>query len=350
MTPKAVLCAVLLLASTAEGQRIQLATSAAILDQATIGDLDFVRSTTPKWLFTIDLRVDPRTESVSNIVVDVNGDLTLTDGRSQNDILTLTTLPFSVNGTLSLTNLDLARSGIRGDYRFYDTKIEQLGIKGIALSGTRLPAGTYTLRLSVHVRGSFTELARGTIVFVLTNPSAVELLFPVDGDAGVGQVPLFQWMYDGVESRISVFERLPGSSSLEDAVTGVPHLVQDVTGKSFQYPAAGARVLQPGTSYVWFVEGLVRSAGGTVQTIRSPLRSFTVAPPGTAAQAESLLDILERALGPKYKSLFEQLRRDEFSTPGLLMLDGTQITQQSLRALIDQIQQNPSVVHSVRVE
>jgi hypothetical protein len=350
MNPKVILCAALLLASTSEAQRIQLATSAAVLDQATISDLDFVRSTTPKWLFTIELRVDPPLESVSNIVVDVNGDLSLADGRSQTDVVTLTTLPFSVNGSLSLTNLDLARSGIRGDYCFYDSKIEQLGIKGVALSGTRLPAGTYTLRLGVHIRGSFTELARGKIVFVLTNPSAVELLSPIDGDAAGGQFPLFQWLYDGAESRISVFEKLPGNSSLEDAVTGVPHLVQDVPANSFQYPTAGARVLQPGKSYVWFVEGLVRSAGGIVQTIRSQLRSFTVVPSGMAAQAESLLDILERALGPKYSALFEQLRRDEFSTPGLLMLDGTPITPQSLRTLIDQIQQNPDVVHSVRVE
>jgi hypothetical protein len=350
MNPKVILCAALLFASTVQAQRIQLATSAAVLDQATMNDLDFVRSTTPKWLFTIELRVDPPTESVSNIVVDVNGDLSLANGRSQTDVITLTTLPFSVNGSLSLTNLDLARSGIRGDYRFYDSKIEQLGIKGVALSGTRLPAGTYTLRLSVHIRGSFTELARGTIVFVLTNPSAIELLFPVDGDPGVGQFPLFQWLYDGVESRISVFEQIPGNSSLEDAVTGVPHLVQDVPGRSFQYPTAGARVLQPGKSYVWFVEGLVRSSGGTVQTVRSPLRSFSIAQSGMASEAESLLDVLERALGPKYKTLFDQLRRDAFSTPGLLMLDGTSITPESLRALINQIQQNPDVVQSVRIE
>lgn len=350
MKPTVFLLAALLLASTVQAQRIQLATSAAVLDQATISDIDFVRSTTPKWLFTIELRVDPPSESVPNIVVDVNGDLSLADGRSQTDVITLTTLPFSVNGSLSLTNLDLARSGIRGDYRFYDSKIDQLGIKGVALSGTRLPAGTYTLRLSVHVRGSFTELARGMIVFVLTNPSAVELLFPVDSDPGIGQFPLFQWLYDGAESRISVFEKLPGSSSPEDAVTGVPHLVQDVPGRSFQYPTAGARALQPGTSYVWFVEGLVRSAGGTVQTIRSPLRSFTVTPSGMAAQVESLLDVLERALGPRYKTLLDQLRRDEFSTPGLLMLDGAPITLQSLRTLINQIQQNPDVVQSVRVE
>jgi hypothetical protein len=344
------LSAIFLLAFPAQGQKIQMTTSSAVLDQATIGDVDFVRSTTPKWLFTIELHADPAGESIPNVVIDLNGDLSLANGNTQADVVTLTTLPFSVNGSLVLTNLDLARSGIRGEYHFNEDKVEQLGVKDVALSGTRLPAGTYTLRLSVHLRGGFTELARGKIVFVLTNPATVELLFPPDGDASVGQFPLFQWLYDGTQSRISVYERLSERSSLEEAASGVPHLVQDVSGTSFQYPTAGARTLQPGKSYVWFVEGLIRSAGGTVQTTRSTLRFFTVTPQGTAAQAESLLDILERALGPKYKTLFDQFRFDEFTTPGSLMLNGSPITAEELNALISLIRQNPDLVQSVQAE
>jgi hypothetical protein len=189
-------------------------------------------------------------------------------------------------------------------------------------------------------------------VFVISNPSTVELLFPPDGDTGVGQYPLFQWIYDGPQSRISVYERLSEQGSLEDAASGVAQLVQEVPGTSFLYPTSGARVLQPGKSYVWFVEGLVQSAGGTVQTIRSQLRSFTVAIPGTSSTAptESILDILERALGPKYKSIFDQIRSGEYSASGQLTQDGSSITPEQLRSLVNRFQENPDIVRAVRVE
>jgi len=187
-------------------------------------------------------------------------------------------------------------------------------------------------------------------VFVLGNPSSVELLFPTDGDQSVTQFPLFQWRYDGSLSRVSVFERLPGQTTLEEATSGVPHLVQEVAGLSLQYPTAGVRTLQPGKTYVWFVDGLVRSAGGTIQTAHSALRSFTVSTGGSPAIEGTLLDRLERALGPRYKSLFDQLRTNAYNASGDLMLNNRPMNSGQLDSLLNLIRQNPNLVTGAHVE
>jgi hypothetical protein len=349
----ALCCAALLAAAPAAAQHIVLTTSSAALDHASIADVDFVRSTTPKWLFTIDLRVASPGNPVEDLVLEITGDLALANGRSATGITVLRTLPFTVAESLTLTNLDLARPGIKGEYTFYSDKLTTLGVKEIALSGSRLPAGTYTLNIVVYKYQNGVPTAekdRGKIVFVIGNPSSLELLFPSDGDKTVGLFPLFQWLYDGPLSRISVFERLPGQSSLEDATGGVPHIVQEVSGLSFQYPTAGVRALQAGRSYVWFVEGLLRSAGGTIQAVRSPLRSFTVSADGSRIPEESLLDRLERALGPAYKALFDQIRANDLTASGVLMLDNAAITTAQLDQLIALIRQNPDLIKGARVE
>jgi len=349
----ALCCALVLAALPGRAQNIVMTTSSAILDHATIADVDFVRSTTPKWLFTIDLRATSPGNSVETLVMEITGDLALANGRSATEVTILRTLPFTLRESLTFTNLDLARPGIKGEYTFSTGKIIELGVRDIALSGTQLPSGTYTLNIVVFryqdgIRT--TPEARGKIVFVLGNPSAVELLFPTDGDNSVGQFPLFQWAYDGQLSRISVYERLAGQAGMEEAAGGVPHLVQEVAGLSFQYPTAGVRTLQPGKSYVWFVDGLLRSAGGTIQMVRSPLRSFTVSDNGSIIQEETLLDRLERALGPRYKSLFDQIRANEYTTPGTLTLNNSPITPAQLERLITVIRQNPDLVRGVHVE
>jgi hypothetical protein len=346
-------CAVVLAAVPGPAQSIVMTTASAVLDQATIADVDFVRSTTPKWLFTVDLRVASPGNPVEDLVMEITGDLALANGRSATEVTVLKTLPFTVRESLTLTNLDLARAGIKGEYTFNTSKISELGVKDIALSGTRLPSGTYTLNIVVYKYQNgvpTAEKARGKIVFVLGNPSSVELLFPLDGDNSVGQFPLFQWLYDGQISRISVYERLAGQTSMEEAAGGVPHLVREVSGYSFQYPTAGVRTLQPGRSYVWFVDGLLRSAGGTIQMVRSPLRSFTVSASGGLALEESLLDRLERALGPTYRALFDQIRANEYTASGALTLNNSPITPAQLERLITLIRQNPDLVKGVRVE
>jgi len=50
--------------------------------------------------------------------------------------------------------------------------------------------------------------------------------------------------------------------------------------QSYQYPSAGVRPLLPGKTYVWYVEGLAATSGGTDLVQRSALRWFSVASEG----------------------------------------------------------------------
>lgn len=343
-------CAVL----PAPAQRLEIVCTQAVLDAATISDVDFVRSTTPKWLFTIELRTVPAGSTISNVVLLISGDLALASGEVARNVIQMTTTAFTVTGSRILTNFDLARADLRGDYRFDDGALTEIGVRDVALASTKLPAGVYTLRVQAYQRqnGTDTDIGRpkNPIIFDLRNPSSVELLLPADGETAVGLYPLFQWLYDGTESRIAVFERLPGQGSLEETIGGVPHLREEVTGHSFQYPSAGVRALQPGSTYVWYVDGLSRSSGGTLQPIRSLLRSFTVATRETPTPESSILDALELALGPQYKPLFDRLRADRMTATGAFRLNDSTLTTDQLLQFISTLRRSPELVRGAYVE
>jgi hypothetical protein len=188
-----------------------------------------------------------------------------------------------------------------------------------------------------------------TFTITLTNPSSVELLLPRDGDQTVNEFPFFQWLWDGTDSEISIYEKLPGQSSLEEVVSGVPHLSRTVQTKSFQYPASGVRTLVPGKTYVWFVKGLAGVSGGTQAASRSSLRSFTVAS-GDRSAFWGFLEELERALGPRYKSLFDQIRAEGLSPSETMRLNGSQISTAELMELLNQFRADQDLVNSVRLE
>jgi hypothetical protein len=116
----------------------------------------------------------------------------------------------------------------------------------------------------------------------------------------------------------------------------------------FQYPSSGVRSLQPGKTYVWFVEGYVGTAGGVDQKIKSPLRSFKVE--ARAGSASSLLDELERALDPKYKPIFDQIRAEGLSPFGAALVNGAALSGPDLTRLLDYIRNNPGAVLTVGVE
>jgi hypothetical protein len=132
-------------------------------------------------------------------------------------------------------------------------------------------------------------------------------------------------------------------------ISGVPLLGTETSGKSFQYPTAGARTLEPGKTYVWYVEGIVGVSAGTKAAIRSRLSSFTIAGRG-GVQQTSLLDALEQALGPEYRPLFDQLRSDGYQPAGTLRLDGRALSVPEFMRLISQFRANPAAVLSVQVE
>jgi hypothetical protein len=349
-----ILCSLLVAgASQSLAQKVQITTTAALLEQATVSDIDFIRSTTPKWLFTIDLNVQPQGNPTADVYLEIRGDIALTNGRSGQDVIYMKTKPFLLDPARTLTNLDLRNPELKDLYVFDENKLAALGIKGIALSGALLPAGVYTLHVTVStiLNGRPTgDVSTADIVYVFRNPSRVELLFPLDGDRAVSPFPLFQWLYDGPSSWLAIYEKLPGQQSPEEAVSGVPVLETTVDGTVFQYPSGGVRSLQPGKTYVWRVAGRALSAGGGSEDVQSSLRSFTVSRNGGVSSLSSLLDELEQALGPRYESVFDRIREEGLTSTGSIQLNGMTITTEQLRQLIEEIRANPEAVRSVQVQ
>jgi hypothetical protein len=331
----------------AQSPTIDITASAAPVDMLTLQDVDFVNATTPKWLFTIDLRVRGGSDVTVFAVMRLFLDVTLATGESFPSASQYETVPFSFVGSRSFTNVDLKNAEIRHSYSM--DGLAKRRFEEIALPSGILPAGVYTFR--IEVENSRTKvITRASFKFVLSNPSRLALVFPMDNDRNIGQFPLFQWNFDGPKARISVYERLPGQSSPEEAASGIPHVSTEVTGNSFLYPSAGVRPLEPGKTYVWYVEGLFGALGGNSRALRSPIRSFTVSAGGTNAAIQGLLDELEKALGPRHKALFERIRAEALSPTGTVLVNGAPITTTELVKIIAQLRDNPSSVVNADIE
>jgi len=329
--------------------QIDITASAAPVDMLTLQDVDFINSTSPKWLFTIDLRVRGAVGTAAPVraVMRLFLNVTLANGESFPSASHYETSQFDIPGSRSFTNLDLRKRDILGSYGMDAAAKKRF--EEIALPSGILPAGVYTFQIMVYSTQNVL-IGQGSFKFVLSNPSRLELVFPLDNDHTIGQFPLFQWNFDGPRARISVFERLSEQSSPEEATSGIPYVATEVSGNSFLYPSAGVRPLEPGKSYVWFVEGLYGAAGGSNRSLRSPIRSFTVNAGGTNPAMQSLLDELEKALGPKHKALFERIRAEALSPTGQIRLNGAPATTSDLIKLIAQLRDNPASVISADIE
>jgi len=329
----------------AQPAAVTVTTQNATVDALTYADIDFYHSTSPQWLFTIDLRCTPPATSAS-VTMTIHLDLSLADGSVFRDAVLMVTKPFTVAPARTFTNLDFVNSPLVDEYTIRQDVKDQY--QGSIRSSQALPAGTYTVRVSVLPAGQTTP-SLGSFAFVLTNPTAIELISPLDADLFVNRFPLFQWRFDGQLSWIKIFERLPGQSSLEEATTGVPHATAEVTTNTYQYPSAGVRALEPGKTYVWYVEGLARTAGNLSATLRSALRSFTVATEGQASW-QTYLDELERALGPQYTPLFDKIRADRMLPTGVMRVDGSPIFAPDLLRLIALYRNDPDAVLKATIE
>lgn len=324
---------------------IAVTTQAAPVNSLSVNDIDFINSTTPKWLFTINVRNLQSRPIIATMNITLNANLSGSGPIPQ--AVVLETNPFNVTGggTRTFTNLDLRDPVLKKSYAIEPQAKKKF--EETALPSGSLPAGTYNFTVVVTPQGG--SPATSAFSIVLSNPSTIQLVFPVDGDPAVNQFPLFQWQYDGVQSRISIFEKLPGQGSLEEAASGIPLVSTEVAAKSYQYPSSGVRPLQPGSTYVWFVEGLVGVSGGSGTAIKSSLRSFTVARAGFPTTA-SVIDELERLLNRKYKPVFDQIRSEGLSSSGTVRLNGSPVGSAELLHLLNQLRANPDAVTAVVLE
>lgn len=343
------ICLALLTCSQAISQSpsIQVSHIIAPVNQLSVGDIDFRNATTPKWLFTVNISITGVPSSLW-VRMHVDAGFSLPGGEGYPNTVSFTTDSFLVNGTRAVSNLDLDRTIRLTEYAVNSTARRRL--EESALPSGQIPAGTYTFNITITpLDPDIPPVYAPPMVIVLSNPTAVELISPMDGDQFVNQFPLFQWQYDGPSSRISVFEKLPGQASLEEAASGVPQYTATTTAQSLQYPSSGTRVLEPGKTYVWFVEGLAGASGGTTVSRKSALRSFTVGSGGGAQSLSSLLDELARAL-PQYQALFDDLKAQGFTSAGTIRLNGATISVAELRRVLNNLRLHPDAVSSVESE
>jgi len=310
----------------------------------TVNDLDFMNATTPKLLFIITMHADGTVQAEMTITIDA----ILADGSSFPAAVYLETDPFEIDNYKVISNLDLVNENPHvGEYTVRQDAKRRL--EETALPGGRVPAGIYRFLVGVTpVGGGSGATAEFTIE--PTNPTSLELRFPMDGAESPTEFPYFEWNYDGARARLSIFEQLPGQSSPEETASGVPHLSETVGTNSFQYPSAGARPLSPGKTYAWFVEGLSTMSGGGEVGLKSEIRSFHLPLPGAGSLTSNFLEELERALGPRHRDVFDQIRSEGMIPEGSMSLDGSALPQSELVRLLNIFRSNPDAVHSVYVE
>jgi hypothetical protein len=323
--------------------QITVSTVTAPVNTLTINDLDYLNSTTPKWLFTITMTA-PRTVQV---VMTINLDVLLANGTRYENAARFISVPFTIERTRTVTNLELGRGrGIPQESYIFNNEAKAKFLE-IALPSGSMPAGSYIFTVNVReVNGPDADTKQFT--FILTNPSTPVLLAPQDGEVLTEEFPLFQWQYDGPRATIAIFEKLPGQRSLEETASGTPHYMATVETRSLRYPTS-ARALQSGKTYVWYVTGLVGAAGGTNLELRSALRSFTISTTSTASLAWLLQD-LERSLPPVYKPVFDQIRAQNLSPTGSYRLNGSPISLTELLRVLNEIRANPEAVGAVNLE
>ena len=332
----------------ASAQQIAVHAVSAPINMISLSDIDFIHSASPQWLFSVDVSV-PGGRNVS-VYARVTLDASLATGEHWPDALILVTRTFAINGARTFTNLDIGKGKAIQDSSLTWNPDAKNKFVDVALPSGQMPAGRYTFRVEILDPSNNTVLGSdiSDIQFILTNPSSVELLFPNDAERDVSQLPLFQWVFDGTRSKISIYELLPGQSSLEEATQGVATLSQEVAGTSFQYPAGGVRSLQPGHTYVWYVEGEVLALGGKTTLLKSVLRSFTIAAGPSAAS--SLLDEVESSLDPKWKPVFDQIRAEGLTPTGTVRVNGAAIQINELLEILKYLRSHPDAVETAGLQ
>ncbi len=325
--------------------QVQSATTPA--QTHSVNDVDFVHSTTPKWIFTITMSTEG--QSIVNAIMLMRIDISLATGEELPGIVGLQTAPFSIPGQRTITNFDLKDPAFARNYVVNEAHKRRL--EEIALPSGLLPAGMY--RFSLEVRpDDGREPTRHEFQLELTNPSSIDLLFPNTGESLVTEFPVFQWRGDAPEWRLSIFQRLPGQTSNEEAASGVPYFTAVTREQLYQYPGTGSRLLESNQTYVWYVEGLPVEAGGIQRPFRSEIRSFTLVRSGSGDDTQTtneFLDELERVLGPDYKHLIDELRTSQV-TSSAIQLNGSTISRAEAITILQQLRDIPGTISSVVLE
>lgn len=253
---------------------------------------------------------------------------------AQMEIFNSSTDIFSLNpGSVQLTNLDLTAVG--SPYRlvnFSSNSVAQ-SVEDQLLQNGYFPAASYYLRLELWSSAQ-SLLAADEVAAVITNPFTTMLLSPVgtpESPALIsGMQPVFTWSSDATQFLITICEKTTDAQDPESVMQSRPTYKSDpsspLTGKSFSYPAAGMKPLEPGHTYYWQVTALVQTTSG-LKEYTSPIGAFIILQV-QSPEALRILTAIQRILGPGYLSALNQLTG--FQPTGEIRLNGVTITIEDL--------------------
>ncbi len=255
---------------------------------------------------------------------------------AQVEIFSSSTGSFTLNpGIVQITNLDLTSVGSPYRLENFNSNSVAQSIEDQLLQNGYFPAATYYLLLELW-SSEQTLLAADEVVAVITNPFTTMLLSPAgtpESPALIGgMLPLFTWSSSATQFLITVCEKTSDAMDPESVMQSRPNYQTDpsapVTGKSFGYPAAGAKPLEPGHTYYWQVTALVQTTSG-LKEYPSPIGAFTILQ-SQSPDAVRILTAIQRILGPGYLSALNQLTG--FQPTGEIRLNGVVITIEDLEA------------------
>jgi hypothetical protein len=306
-----------------------------------------------------------RADGTGQIMLDVTALVQLKGHSSPEELVFAETEPFNISLSRTLTASDLAAGSvsdikIKGNpYRENQSLRDR--IKDYAKQFPTAPVGQYILQLEAYsvtpTGGQGTVLGKVQKVITVRNASPdevqVDLVEPERGAVVTTTTPRFSWSSPNQDVTLYVYEKLPIYQSPEEAMNGIPCLVQEINGpQTFQYPTKEPpgsqnrlRSLEPNKSYVWFVEASVTTNRQTVRR-RSEIRLFRIRLDNRADQDVS--DMMG-SFGGSAAGTFSTLQSIGWTPTGTITLDGKPVTLDDLKALVAKlVAQNIQV--TVRVE
>ena len=328
------------------------------LDYDVVYLADFVDVTTNKLSKNIpNFSGSIRADGVGQIMLDVTASVQL-KGEAVEELVFAETEPFKINFTRTLTSADLAAGGasdieIKGSpYR--ENMALRDKIQKYAERFPTAPVGQYFIELVAYSvtpageKGGVLGKIQKTITVRNASPEEVQLnlLDPQPGATISSTLPTFSWNSPNPKVTLYVYEKLPIYQSLQEAITGVPYLKQDIDGpQTFTYPANALRRLEQNKSYVWFVEAPVITNRQTIMR-RSEVRLFRIRLDDR--QSQEISDMMN-SFGGSAGGTFATLQNMGWTPSGSMTLDGKPITLDELKALVAKlVAQNTQV--TLRVE
>jgi hypothetical protein len=285
------------------------------------------------------------------IILEVMAQVVLKGDAGPSVLATATTKPFAIDGSRSITANDLAGGVSDIDIATsYENTAVRKRLENYVETFPTAPVGEYILDLKAwDVTASNTQgtTLLGSVHKVITVRNAspeevqVNLIDPQPGATIATTFPTFSWNSPNPKVTLYVYEKLPIYQSLQEAISGVPYLKEDLTGaQTFTYPANALRRLEQNKAYVWFVEAPVMTNRQTVVR-RSEVRLFRIRLDDR--QSQEISDMMN-SFGGSAGGTFATLQNMGWTPSGTMTLDGKPITLDDLKALVAKlVAQNTTV-------